>query len=286
MLRVNRRLLSILVPLAAASLAAGCSSLDTNTIASVDGADFGEDDFEELVAAIATASGLPEDQEPGIENQRQTINLWIQGQLVGDELARQGVEIPPAAVDEATLGLSQQIPSFPELSEANRDILVNVVAGQAALPVSQELLDLYDMGPEVSGLLCVSHILLPDVATADDVRAQLDGGADFAALAMSESIDPGSGAAGGNLGCFDIQTFVETFIPEFAEGAALATVGVPTDPVESQFGAHIILVRPADDPANDLQQFDNPAPLSENAEIDVASRYGTFDPVAGVVPLG
>lgn len=286
MQRVNRRLLSILTPLAAASLAAGCSSLSTDTIASVDGTDLGEQDFEELVEAIGVASGLPEGQEPDIANQRQTINLWIQGRLVGDELERQGVEIPPAVVDEATLGLSQQIPGFPELSEANREILLNVVAGQASLPVSQELLDRYAEGPAVSGLLCVSHILLDDVETADAVRAQLDDGADFAALAMSESIDPGSGAVGGDLGCFDIQTFAGTFIPEFVEGAADATIGEPTDPVESQFGAHIILVRPADDPANDLQQFDDPVPLSENADVDVASRYGTFDPVAGVVPLG
>lgn len=286
MRRVNRRLLTILTPLVAATIAAGCGAIDNDTIASVNDTDFGEQDFDELVEAIGIASGLPAGQEPDMANVRQTINVWIQGQLIGDELERQGVTIPPEVVDEATAGLTQQIPGFPELSASNREILVNVVAGQGALPVSQELLDQYALGPQASGLLCVSHILVDDVATADDLVARLDEGADFAELAMTESIDPGSGASGGDLGCFDVQTFAGAFIPEFVDGALGAEIGEPTQPVESQFGAHIILVRPGDDPANDLQQFDDPTPLSENADVDVASRYGTFDPVTGVVPLG
>ncbi|MCW5723255.1 MAG: peptidylprolyl isomerase [Devosia sp.] len=82
-----------------------------------------------------------------------------------------------------------------------------------------------------------SHILVPEEAEANAIKAELDGGADFATIAREKSIDPGSGANGGDLGFFGKGMMV----PPFEEAAfALANPGDVSAPVQSQFGWHII----------------------------------------------
>jgi len=81
-----------------------------------------------------------------------------------------------------------------------------------------------------------SHILVETEEEADSIKAQLDGGADFAVLAREHSIDPGA-ANGGDLGFFGRGMMVQPF-----EQAAFA-LGEPGDvsePVQSQFGWHVI----------------------------------------------
>jgi peptidyl-prolyl cis-trans isomerase C len=81
-----------------------------------------------------------------------------------------------------------------------------------------------------------SHILVPTEEEAKAVKAELDGGADFATLAKEKSIDPGA-ANGGDLGFFGKGMMVAPF--ETA-AYALADVGQVSEPVQSQFGWHVI----------------------------------------------
>lgn len=81
-----------------------------------------------------------------------------------------------------------------------------------------------------------SHILVETEQEANDLKTQIDGGADFVALAKEHSIDPGA-ANGGDLGFFGRGMMV----PPFEEAAfALAEPGAVSAPVQSQFGWHII----------------------------------------------
>lgn len=81
------------------------------------------------------------------------------------------------------------------------------------------------------------HILVETKEEADAIKTELDGGADFATIAQEKSIDPGSGANGGDLGFFGKGMMV----PEFETAAfALANPGDVSAPVQSQFGWHII----------------------------------------------
>lgn len=81
------------------------------------------------------------------------------------------------------------------------------------------------------------HILVETKEEADAIKAELDAGGDFAAIAQEKSIDPGSGANGGDLGFFAKGMMV----PEFETAAfALANPGDVSAPVQSQFGFHII----------------------------------------------
>ncbi|KKC35798.1 hypothetical protein WH87_14515 [Devosia epidermidihirudinis] len=81
-----------------------------------------------------------------------------------------------------------------------------------------------------------SHILVPTEDEAKAIKAELDGGADFATLAKEKSIDPGA-ANGGDLGFFGKGMMVAPF--ETA-AYALTEIGQISEPVQSQFGWHII----------------------------------------------
>jgi len=83
-----------------------------------------------------------------------------------------------------------------------------------------------------------SHILVEDEGTAKVVSEKLAADGDFAELAKEYSVDPGSGSKGGDLGFFDRGKMV----PEFENVAFSAEVGSISDPVQSQFGYHIIRV--------------------------------------------
>lgn len=81
------------------------------------------------------------------------------------------------------------------------------------------------------------HILLK---TEDEARAVIDelkGGADFATLAKEKSTGP-SGSSGGDLGWFGPGQMVEAFSEAVA---ALEDDQFSSEPVETQFGWHVIL---------------------------------------------
>ncbi len=82
------------------------------------------------------------------------------------------------------------------------------------------------------------HILVDTEEAAKAVIADLDKGADFAALAKERSTDPGA-SEGGDLGWFT----AEQMVPEFSEAAfALQPGSYTKEPVKSQFGWHVILL--------------------------------------------
>ncbi|MEC7732693.1 MAG: peptidylprolyl isomerase [Pseudomonadota bacterium] len=81
------------------------------------------------------------------------------------------------------------------------------------------------------------HILLDNREAADAVVADLENGADFAALAKERSKGP-SGPSGGDLGYFSKQSMV----PAFSDAAFKLAAGETSPPVQTQFGWHIIRV--------------------------------------------
>ncbi len=100
----------------------------------------------------------------------------------------------------------------------------------------------------------VSHILVKDKKTADDIEAQLKKGANFAELAKKYSIDPGSKVKGGELGWSDGSNYV----PEFTNAIKTLQKGkYTTTPVKSQFGFHIIKLNDVKTGANtNIPEFD------------------------------
>lgn len=84
-----------------------------------------------------------------------------------------------------------------------------------------------------------AHILVETEEKANELKAQVEGGADFAELAKASSTDTGSGANGGDLGWFGLGMMVKPF----EDAVVAAEIGKVAGPVQSQFGWHIILVK-------------------------------------------
>ncbi|EGY79786.1 peptidylprolyl isomerase [Peptoniphilus indolicus] len=81
-----------------------------------------------------------------------------------------------------------------------------------------------------------AHILVKDVNEANLIKKELSKGADFAQIAKEKSTDKGSAEKGGELGEFSNGMMVK----EFEDVVKSIKVGEISDPVESQFGFHII----------------------------------------------
>ncbi len=82
-----------------------------------------------------------------------------------------------------------------------------------------------------------SHILVPTREEAQAIYEEAQGGADFAELAREHGTD-GTKDRGGDLGWFE----KEQMVPAFAEVAFSAEEGVVTEPVQTDFGWHLIKV--------------------------------------------
>lgn len=92
---------------------------------------------------------------------------------------------------------------------------------------------------------CVKHVLLASEEEALAVKERIEDGEDFATVAGETSIDPSAAENGGDLGCAPLANYV----PEFASAAATARLKTVTDPVQSQFGFHVIWVEAREDAA-------------------------------------
>ena len=87
--------------------------------------------------------------------------------------------------------------------------------------------------------VCALHILVNEKAQAEDLARQLqEEDADFGILAEEHSLDTISASRGGDLGCFAEGVMV----PTFEEAAFSLNKGETSEPVETQFGYHLIQI--------------------------------------------
>ena len=105
-----------------------------------------------------------------------------------------------------------------------------------------------------------SHILVETEEDALAVKAEVDGGADFAETAKVKSTGP-SGPGGGSLGWFGPGMMV----PAFETAVKGLEVGAVSMPVETQFGWHIIKL-------DDKRNKDAPAMESVKEELELQIR--------------
>jgi len=105
------------------------------------------------------------------------------------------------------------------------------------------------------------HILVGTEVEAQAILVRLENGADFGELAKNLSIDTGSGALGGDLNWNGRGAWVQ----EFENAAFSLAVGEISEPIESQFGWHIIQVLGKEDRPVDNDRFTQ---LKETAFTD------------------
>ncbi len=79
------------------------------------------------------------------------------------------------------------------------------------------------------------HILVDSAERAEELKQQIENGADFAQLAAEHSECP-SGSSGGDLGEFEQGQMV----PEFDQVVFNEALGEIHGPIQTQFGYHLI----------------------------------------------
>ena len=136
-------------------------------------------------------------------------------------------------------------------SDAVLDMQVDEVADPIVTGSSIHIIKLLGQrgaGTERLSQTNVSHILIrpSEILTlaeakdqADDVYQLLEQGGDFAELAKEYSEDPGSALNGGALGW----STPDQFVAEFAQVMAVTEIGQISEPFQSEFGWHILLVQ-------------------------------------------
>ncbi len=86
----------------------------------------------------------------------------------------------------------------------------------------------------------IHHILVEKESEAKSIAAKLKKGEKFDKLAKSNSKDTGSRERGGDLGWIPTGNIPNTFVKAFADAVMNLTKGKISEPVQTQFGWHII----------------------------------------------
>jgi peptidyl-prolyl cis-trans isomerase C len=172
-----------------------------------------------LLADQAEKNGVANDAE--VQSQ---IALMRENLLANAQLSRieKGVTLSDADYQKA---YDANKTSF-EQAKA-RHILIAFKGSRAAQPGKKELTD------------------AEAKAKAEEIRAKIVAGADFAEMAKKESDDTGSGARGGDLGSFGHNQMV----PEFEKAVFAQKIGEVGTPVRTDYGYHIIQVQERKSPA-------------------------------------
>ncbi len=105
--------------------------------------------------------------------------------------------------------------------------------------------------PQSAPQVKARHILVSTEDLARELHDRATGGADFAQLARTNSIDQATAPTGGELGWFTR----DQMVPPFADAAFSLQPGEVSEPVQTQFGWHVIQVEEVaeDRPLTDAQ---------------------------------
>lgn len=125
------------------------------------------------------------------------------------------------------------------LSQADYDRLVAAPALARQKVTDALAAEIGQSAPQVRA----AHLLVPSQAEAEAARQRIvAGGEDFGTVAGEVSTDSASAANGGELGWF-VQ---EEMVPSFADAAFALQPGEISQPVQSQYGWHVIKVEESD----------------------------------------
>ncbi|HZG76163.1 MAG TPA: peptidylprolyl isomerase [Paenibacillus sp.] len=186
----------------------------------------------------------------------QTLSAMIDEELVRQAAEAAGIEVTEADVEEQMAEIQGQFSSEDEFLSTLAMYGMTVEGLEEQMSVEVRLKKLLEPQVDVTedelkayydenaasyaepDQVKASHILVATKEEAEQLRLELAGGADFAALAKEKSLDAASVEAGGDLGFFAKGAMEEPF-----ETAAFALeVGQLSEPVETSNGFHLIQV--------------------------------------------
>lgn len=294
---LSRRALSIVAASAIALSACGGNSpvASAKDAFVVNGVSYSLDSFETLLTDLvknqqleAGSNGQASKQD-AISVMRTLLRYEAYKQYLADNNIEETAADRSKVEEQATS--SEGFSSFPKYLQ---DLLINLNVAQLTMEKfkaysASTLENLYNESPASTGVMCMSHIVLKTEKDARDVLKELQGGADFAELAKKRSTEPAAKQSGGSLAaddepCTDLSFFQQQFDGDFMKGAVAAKAGVPTGPVKTQFGYHIILNHPYSEIKESLVKVAATKPSVSNlagylatADVSVNSTYGVWN---------
>ena len=236
------------------------------------------------------------------EDARGVATILIRQEALNAFLATQGESITDADREALLANVTPEDPYY-SYSETLQNTLLQINASETALsrvkmPTTDALKALYNDLPAHAGVLCLSHIVVETREDAMKALRRLNNGENFATVAREVSIEPAALQTGGVLAnqndnnpCFTLDGIrQEGFDPLFVAGAMSARAGIPTGPVKSTFGYHVILNAPWEQVADAVSALVEASPgnvLNEgylvSSAITVASSIGTWNVVNGAL---
>ena len=290
---MHPRVRAIVALLVAGLLLSACRGPGLDNVATVNGVEISRELLQRVVAA-QTSTALDETSPiPDIDNpanhattERTFLTLFIRveivrqladelGVLVSDEDVQGRWDLDAASraggEDElrefiAGLGLTEAEYRDFELANAARiEGIEQIVGGDVAVTDADIAAAFEASGPVATA----SHILVETEDEALELKQQLDDGASFADLAVEHSLDTGSAQVGGSLG----QQPQGTYVPEFEEYVWSGEIGVISDPIETQFGFHLILVNDRETSVEDATERLRTLLESQNRSQAVQQRF-------------
>jgi parvulin-like peptidyl-prolyl isomerase len=265
---MKRSLLLAAAALAAVTLvAAGCGDTDevpADAVAVVDGTTITKASLDELLARAKKSYTAQQREFPKAGTaeyqslQNQAVAYLVQREEYAKEAEELGIEITDAEITKKVAevkkqyfendqkkfeaGLKEQGYTEAALREDIRSQLISEkiyenVTGDVKVS-DADVKKYYDDNKSqytVAESRAVRHILVKTKAEADKLHDQLESGADFAALAKQNSLDPGSKDQGGKLTVSRGQT-----VAPFDKAAFSLETNELSDPVKTEFGYHLI----------------------------------------------
>jgi foldase protein PrsA len=237
------------------------ASLDTAAVATVNGDKITKTDIYDRMVATGGAS---------------VVEQIIQEKLVDQEAAKNNVTVTPAEIDTEIAKIRERMGGELKFQEA-------LTANNLTL---EQLRDYQDFRVKVTKLLKpqitlqeetvkaffeenksqfdkrqvhARHILVDTEEEAKAIKAQLEGGADFAALAKEKSTEPAAKESGGDLGTFG----AGAMLPAFENVVFNLKVNEISAPFQTDYGWHVAQVL----------ETKGTAPTFESQKTEVTELY-------------
>ncbi len=266
--RTYALVLALALALALAALGlAGCGGGDdeavsADSIAVVDGTEVSKAEFDQYIARSKKQAEIEKREFPKVGTaeyksvQNNIVTYLVRRTENEKEAAALGIVVTDAEIQERLDQVKTQLGGEDKFQQAvkQQGLTLNQVrddiSGQL---LSQKLVDKLTKDVKVADADVkkyyeenkaqfrvpesreVRHILVKSKGEAMSIRAQLENGADFVALAKKYSQDPGSKDAGGKLTITKGQT-----VPPFEQASFTLKTNELSQPIKTQFGYHLI----------------------------------------------